>query len=479
MRSARLRRGATCRRMSRLGAALVAIGLGLLALRSETAAPTAILLEVRGAIGPASADYVLRGIASAEERGATLVVLRLDTPGGLDSSMRDIIQGILAAEIPVVTYVTPHGARAASAGTYILYASHIAAMAPATTLGAATPVQIGGVPDPFSEPQKPPEQGAEKTPAKDGGASTDKNANGNRTPVPIGDAMSAKAINDAAAYIRGLAAMRGRNADWAERAVREAASLSSDEALAQHVIDVVATDVGDLLRQIDGRQVAVASGTATIHSKELTVEAIDPDWRTQILAILTDPNVAIILMMIGIYGMIFEFMNPGAVLPGVIGAIALLLALYALNVLPVNFAGLGLIVVGVILMVSETFVVSHGILAIGGAVAFLIGATILFDSDVPGLALSWPVIVFVLGLGSLLFCVVVLMALRSRQRPVVSGREEMIGSPGRVVTWADGRGRVSVHGEQWQAVSTAPLMPGQAVRIVALRDLTVTVEPDR
>jgi membrane-bound serine protease (ClpP class) len=433
---------------------------------------------VKGAIGPASADYVLRGIAGAEERSAGLIILRLDTPGGLDSSMREIIQGILASEIPVVTYVTPHGARAASAGTYILYASHIAAMAPATTLGAATPIQIGGVPSlPFGEPEKPVEPGGEK-PAKDA-ADDKKPSDANRTPVPIDDAMSAKAINDAAAYIRGLATMRGRNADWAERAVREAASLASDEALAQHVIDVVAGDVTDLLRQIDGRQVLIASGTVTIRSKDLALEVIDPDWRTQILAILTDPNVAIILMMIGVYGMIFEFMNPGAILPGVLGAIALLLALYAMNVLPVNFAGLGLIVVGIVLLVAEGFVVSHGILAIGGAVAFLIGATILFDSDVPGLALSWPVIVFVLGIGSLLFCAVLVMALRSRRRPVVSGREEMIGSAGRVVAWTDGRGRISVHGEQWQAVSAAPLMPGQAVRVVGLRDLTVTVEPDR
>jgi membrane-bound serine protease (ClpP class) len=480
MISVQLRIGPSCRWIGRLALALTGIGLGLFALPSETAEPTAVLLEVRGAIGPASADYVLRGLASAEERGAALVILRLDTPGGLDSSMRGIIQGILASEIPVVTYVTPHGARAASAGTYILYASHIAAMAPATTLGAATPVQIGGVPSsPFGEPPKPTAPGEEK-PAKDVAPADDKKTgDANRTPVPIDDAMSAKAINDAAAYIRGLATMRGRNVEWAERAVREAASLSSDEALAQHVVDVIARDVGDLLKQIDGRQVAVASGTVTIRSKDLAVEVLDPDWRTQILAILTDPNVAIILMMIGVYGMIFEFMNPGAILPGVLGAIALLLALYALNVLPVNFAGLGLIVVGIVLMVAEGFVVSHGILAIGGAVAFLIGATILFDSDVPGLALSWPVIVFVLGVGSLLFCAVLVMALRSRRRPVVSGREEMIGSAGRVVAWADGRGRVAVHGEQWQAESAAPLMPGQAVRVVGLRDLTVTVEPDR
>jgi len=483
MPGAQLRSNALSRWIGRFGLALIGAGLCLIALRSETAERSAVLLEVRGAIGPASADYVLRGLVAAEERGAALVVLRLDTPGGLDSSMRDIIQGILAAKLPVVTYVTPSGARAASAGTYILYASHIAAMAPATTLGAATPIQIGGVPDPFSQPEKPAEKPPEKTadkepPKADGAADKDSGAE-KRTPVPISDAMSAKAINDAAAYIRGLATMRGRNADWAERAVREAASLSSDEALAQQVIDIVAGDVADLLRQIDGRTVSTATGPVTIRSADLTLEAIDPDWRTRILAILTDPNVAIILMMIGIYGMIFEFMNPGAILPGVIGAIALLLALYALNVLPVNFAGLGLILVGIVLMVAETFVLSHGILAIGGAVAFLIGATILFDSDVPGLELSRPVIVVVVGLGSLLFSAVLLVALRSRRRRVVSGREEMIGSPGRVVIWAEGRGRVFVHGEQWQAESAQPLMPGQAVRVVALRDLTVTVEPDR
>lgn len=479
MPGAQLRSDALCRWIGRCGLALIAAGLCLIVPRGETAERSAILLEVKGAITPASADYVLRGLAAAKERGAALVVLRLDTPGGLDSSMRDIIQGILAADMPVATYVTPRGARAASAGTYILYASHIAAMAPATTLGAATPIQIGGVPDPFSEPEKPPEATADKEPAKAGGTGDKAAGDEKRTPVPISDAMSAKAINDAAAYIRGLATMRGRNADWAERAVREAASLSSDEALAQHVIDIVAGDVADLLNQIDGRTVAVAGGSLTIRSKNLSLEPIDPDWRTQILAILTDPNVAIILMMIGVYGMIFEFMNPGAILPGVIGAIALLLALYALNVLPVNFAGLGLILVGIVLMVAETFVVSHGILAIGGAVAFLIGATILFDSDVPGLELSWPVIVFVVGLGSLLFSAVLLVALRSRRRRVVSGREEMIGSAGRVVTWAEGRGRVFVHGEQWLAESVQPLAPGQAVRVVALRDLTVTVEPDR
>ncbi|HEY7688057.1 MAG TPA: nodulation protein NfeD [Dongiaceae bacterium] len=463
--------------MTRLGAAAFVAGLCLLGAPAETQEPSAVLLEVRGAIGPASADYVLRGIARAEEGGAALVVLRLDTPGGLDSSMREIIQAILAAKLPVVTYVTPSGARAASAGTYILYASHIAAMAPATTLGAATPVQIGGTPDPFSPPAQPPE----KAPEKDEGDSAggEKPEAGQGTPVPIADAMSAKMINDAAAYIRGLAAMRGRNADWAERAVREAASLSADEALAQHVVDIVATDVADLLRQADGRKVMTAAGEITLRSKDLPIESLDADWRTQVLAILTDPNVAVILMMIGIYGLIFEFMNPGAVLPGVIGAIALLLALYALNVLPVNFAGLGLILVGIVLMAAEGFVASHGILAIGGAVAFLIGATILFDPDVPGLALSWPVIVFVLGVGSLLFVTVLLLALRSRRRPVVSGREEMIGSAGRVVTWADGRGRVSVHGEQWLAESATPLAPGEAVRVVALRDLTVTVEPDR
>lgn len=488
MSQAHLRLRKAIRRIAWLSAILVAGGAGQFFARAETGEPTAILLEVKGAISPASADYVLRGLAAAEERGAALVVLRLDTPGGLDSSMRDIIQGILAAQIPVATYVTPRGARAASAGTYILYASHIAAMAPATTLGAATPIQIGGPSNPFSPPEQPSEnpsdQGTDKA-AEPAGAARDKEADGEAagadkgTEVPIEDAMSAKAINDAAAYIRGLASMRGRNADWAEKAVREAASLSSDEALSLNVIDVVAGDVAELLNKIDGRKVETAAGSLTISSKALQLEPIDPDWRTQILSVLTDPNVALILMMIGVYGMIFEFMNPGAILPGVMGAIALLLALYAFNVLPVNFAGLVLIVVGIILLVAETLVVSHGILAVGGAVAFLIGATILFDSDVPGLSLSWPVIVFVVGLCSLLFFAILSAAMRSRRRRVVSGREELIGGPGRVVSWADGHGLVAAHGETWQAESAAPLTPGQAVRIVALRDLTVTVEPDR
>lgn len=488
MLRAYLRIQTVVQRSARLGAVLMVCGACLFLARAETAEPAAILLEVKGAIGPASADYVLRGLATAEERGAALVVLRLDTPGGLDSSMRDIIQAILAAQIPVATYVTPRGARAASAGTYILYASHIAAMAPATTLGAATPIQIGGPRNPFSPPEQPAEKPSDEAPdkpAETSGPARDKKPGGDEagadkgTPVPIEDTMSAKAINDAAAYIRGLATMRGRNADWAEKAVREAASLSSDEALALNVIDVVAGDVAELLTKIDGRKVVTAAGSLTIRSKALQLESIDPDWRTQLLAILTDPNVALILMMIGVYGMIFEFMNPGAILPGVMGAIALILALYAFNVLPVNFAGVGLILIGIVLLAAETLVVSHGILAIGGAIAFLIGATILFDADVPGLSLSWPVIAFVVGLCSLLFFAILSAAMRSRRRRVVSGREEMIGSSGRVVSWAGGRGRVAAHGEQWQAESAAPLSPGQAVRIVALRDLTVTVEPDR
>ncbi len=482
MFQALLRLEKAVQRIAWLIAVLVAGGAVHFLARAETVQPAAILLEVKGAIGPASADYVLRGLAAAQERGARLVVLRLDTPGGLDSSMRDIIQAILAADIPIVTYVTPSGARAASAGTYILYASHVAAMAPATTLGAATPIQIGGAPNPFSPPEQPAEKPADQAPdksAETAGPARDKTGAGQGTPVPIEDAMSAKAINDAAAYIRGLATMRGRNADWAEKAVREAASLSADEALALNVIDVVAGDISELLTKVDGRKVATAAGNVTISSKSLQVESIDPDWRTQVLAILTDPNVALILMMIGVYGMIFEFMNPGAILPGVMGAIALLLALYAFNVLPVNFAGVGLILIGIILLVAETLVVSHGILAIGGLIAFLIGATILFDSDVPGLSLSWPVIVFVAGLCSLLFFAVLSAAMRSRRRRVVSGREEMIGSSGRVISWAEGRGQVAAHGERWQAESATPLSPGQAVRIVALRDLTVTVEPDR
>lgn len=406
------------------------------------------LLSVNGAIGPAITDYVLRGIEAAERDGARLIVLRLDTPGGLDAAMRDIIRGILRSPVPVVTWVAPPGARAASAGTYILYASHAAVMAPATNLGAATPVSLGGAPNSEDQNKENPQS-----------------------------AMERKAVNDAVAYIRGLAEMRGRNADWAERAVREAVSLTASDALRMGVIDAVARDLDEVLAAVHGMEVAIAGRKVSIDSRGARIERIEPDWRTRLLATITDPNVAYLLLMIGLYGVIFELANPGAVFPGVIGGIALLVGLFALNLLPIDYAGVGLVLLGIGLMVSEAFIPSFGILGIGGAIAFAIGSVMMFGTQAPGFRLS-PVVVGVTTLSALgLFALVLSMLARSRRNPVVSGREAMLGSVGRVTDWAGGQGAVLVHGERWQARSRGVLVPGQRVRVTRMHGLELDVEP--
>ena len=440
----------------------------------------AVILDVKGPIGPATSDYIHRSLKNAQEQDASLVILRMDTPGGLDVSMREIIQDILSSPIPVATYVAPSGARAASAGTYILYASHVAAMAPGTNLGAATPIQLGGTPLPVPTPEEPKKK---READKDAKADNEAEADDDREKEPESrgsrphPTLSDKVVNDAAAYIRSLAQMRGRNAEWAENAVREAASLAAEDALRENVIDVLANDVEDLLTKVDGRGVTVLDREYRLETEGVRTVSIEPDWRTQLLAVITNPNIAYILMLVGIYGLIFEFANPGSVVPGVVGAISLLVALFALHILPINYAGLGLVLLGIVLMVSEAFVPSFGALGIGGLIAFVIGSVLLFETGAEGYELSWTLVAAVALSSALFFMIVVGMAMKARRRPVVSGMEEMIGSFADVMEWTGGEGRVRVRGEIWQASAGAPLQPGQRVRVTALRGLTVVVEP--
>lgn len=421
----------------------------------------ALQLSINGTIGPATEDYIERALISAEESKAELVVIRMDTPGGLDTAMRDIIKQITNSSIPVASYVAPTGSRAASAGTYILYASHIAAMAPGTNMGAATPVQLGGFSPPASKEKDDDTKPADlKTP-----------------PDVAYDAKQQKVINDASAYIRGLAMLHDRNQQWAEKAVREAASLPADEALKLNVIDVIAIDISDLFRQIDNREVVVQGQKRILNTTGLGVVRLDPDWRSRLLSVITNPNVAFILMLIGIYGLIFEFSNPGAIVPGTVGAICLLLALYAFQLLPINYAGMGLILLGVALMVAEAFAPSFGMLGIGGVIAFVIGSIILMDTEAPGFGIDISVIITFALASAFISVFVIGMAMKARRRPVVSGMEELIGAEATVINDFDHNGSVIIHGENWLAFSGTRLHKGQKVKVTDIQGLTLKVEP--
>ncbi|MBV4493596.1 NfeD family protein [Pseudomonas oryzicola] len=416
------------------------------------AAPGAVwVLGIDDAIGPASADYLVRSLGQAQEQGAQLVVIRMDTPGGLDSAMRQMIKAILASPVPVATFVAPSGARAASAGTYILYASHIAAMAPGTNLGAATPVQIGGPPGPARE---------DKAKGSDD------------------ETLARKQVNDAAAYMRGLAQLRGRNADWAEKAVREAVSLSASEALRLNVINQVADDLPGLLRKLDGQTLTVAGQARQLQTAGASLVEHLPDWRTRVLAVITNPSVALILIMVGVYGLLFEFMNPGSTVGGVVGGICLLLALYALQLLPVSFAGVALILLGIAFMIGEAFLPSFGVVGFGGIVAFVVGALILIDTDAPGFGIPLALIGTLALLSALLIGGVMGMALKARRRALVSGDAGLVGSLVTVTGVLAGNpfcGVVLAQGEQWQVQCATPLQPGQSVRVTARHGVMLQV----
>jgi len=427
---------------------------------AASAAGKAIVLEIDGAIGPAIADYVVRELRVAAASGAGLVILRMNTPGGLDTSMREIISAILASPVPVASYVAPNGARAASAGTYIAYASAIAAMAPSTNIGAATPIRLGVLP----HPEQPPGQ----QDGKQKGA-----------PDEPSDAETRKAVNDAVAYIRGLAELNGRDAKWAVEAVRGAASLPASEALKHHVIDVIADDIPDLLGKIDGRTVKADGRPQRLATAALETVLVKPDWRTALLAVVTNPNIALIFMLIGVYGLIFEFLSPGAIAPGLIGAISLVVALYGFSLLPISYAGVALVLLGIGLMLAEAHIGAFGAIGVGGIVAFVIGAIMMFPSGTPGLELSPAVIAAAATVSVCLLAMALSMLVRSRKRRIITGREALIGAEGEAVTWQNGEGRIRIAGEIWRARASGPLQPGARVKVMAREGLVLIVEPIR
>ena len=450
--------------------AFLATLMSLVAYAANAADATVVVLEIKGGIGVATADYLASGIRHAEERSAELVIIDMDTPGGLVKPMRDMVQDILGSSVPVATYVSPAGARADSAGTYILLASHIAAMAPTTHLGAATPVSLNG------EDVTPAEPGGE-SPKKPGDSEADGEEESAEPPPLPGSAMERKVLNDAVAYIRGLAERHGRNAEWAERAVTEAATLTAKEALEQNVIEFIAENHADLLQQLDGYEVKMDSQQVVLETADANIESFEPNWRIKILSAIANPEIVLLLGIIGLYGLMYEGWNPGAIVPGVVGGICLLLAAYALQVLPVNYAGLALIIVGIALMTAEAFAPSFGALGLGGIAAFVFGAIMMFDSGIPGFGIS---VGFVIGLAVLAALAIIWLvgyALKLRRRGAVSGRGSIIGGVGTAMQDFTGEGKVWLEGEAWAAHSEVPIRKDQEVIVRAMRGLMLEVEP--
>jgi len=442
------------RRIAFFAAFLLAIVT--VAARADT---NVVVLDIKGAIGVATADYVLSGLEHAETSNADLIVIEMDTPGGLMAPMRGIVQAILGSDVPVATYVTPAGARADSAGTYIVLASHIAAMTPTTHLGAATPVSLGG---------------DDATPEDASDEESDDDAEDRPAP---GSAMERKVLNDAVAYIRSLAERFDRNADWAEKAVRDAATLTAREALEQNVVDFVAEDRAELLRMIDGLEIKVNSEVVTLATSNVVIEEYEPNWRIKILSAIANPEIVLLLGLIGLYGLMYEGLNPGAIVPGVVGVICLLLAAYALQVLPVNYAGLALIIVGLALMTAEAFAPSFGALGLGGIAAFVFGAIMMFDSGIPGFGISITFVVAVAAFFAVLFIWLISYLLKLRKRGAVSGKDSIIGGIGTAMQSFSGEGKVWLEGEAWTATSKLNIEKDQQVVVHALDGLILEVDP--
>lgn len=422
------------------------------------------LIDISGAIGPATSDHVVQHLEKAAENHVEAVILRMNTPGGLDKAMREIIREILSSPVPVISYVAPQGSRAASAGTYILYASHIAAMAPATNLGAATPVQIGGMPS-LPEPDAKGDQEKDAKPAEPG------------ENIPSSQqAMRNKVVNDATAYIRGLAELRGRNMDWAEKAVKEGVSLTASEALEKNVIDVIAADEQSLLDQVTGKVVNIAGSEVTLETAGAVVELIEPNWRSRFLGVITDPNVAYILLIIGFYGLVLEFSNPGMGAGGIIGGVCLLLGLYALQLLPISYSAFALLLLGLGLMIAEAFTPAFGMLGLGGLIAFIIGSIMLMDTELPGFQIALPIILAFAAVSFGLLVIVVNLLFKSRLKEVVTGVSTLEGKLAKVVRNEQGRLLVNIQGELWRASCDTPLALGETVKVAGVDGLTLKVQ---